>query len=128
MFRNKTLARENPAGLYVVHMTVTGGAPSFTGPRGLHAYRRANRGDADIHSEWPKIFRRRLSQSSQSQCRKFPSRQSSIAVKAAGKSVNRELSASVRCALADHRSAIGIHVGFIFVMIHAPPKAISPAY
>jgi hypothetical protein len=30
--------------------------------------------------------------------------------------------------LADHRTAIGIHVGFIFVMIHAPPNAISPAY
>ena len=28
----------------------------------------------------------------------------------------------------DHRSAIGIHVGLRFVMIHAPPKAISPAY
>src|SRR4030095_9537838 len=29
---------------------------------------------------------------------------------------------------AAHRSAIGIHVGLKFVMIHAPPKAISPAY
>ena len=28
---------------------------------------------------------------------------------------------------ADHCSAIGIHVGLKFVMIHAPPKAISPA-
>ena len=29
---------------------------------------------------------------------------------------------------ADHRSAIGIHVGLIFAITHAPPKAISPAY
>ena len=30
--------------------------------------------------------------------------------------------------LDNHCSAIGIHVGFILVMTHAPPKAISPAY
>src|SRR5262249_37603611 len=34
-----------------------------------------------------------------------------------------------RCsATADHRMATGIHVGFRFVMIQAPPNATSPAY
>src|SRR5215467_2512553 len=62
----------------------------------------------------------------------WPSRARQCPVKAQGKRqfkiVARRLRDPVSRLNADHCTAIGIHVGFILVMIHAPPNAISPAY